>query len=86
MPAAYAARNFVDGDLVPKPDPTRLTTEQLQREIAMSREFIESRVNGQRDTFYTRLEGMDKEIKQIHVEADRRPQQILDMMKQLQAL
>jgi hypothetical protein len=39
------------GDFVPRPDPTRLTTQQLNREILGLKEII-----------YTRLEGMDRAI------------------------
>jgi hypothetical protein len=48
--------------LTPIPDPTILTTQQLQREIATSREVVETKVLGIRDVFDTRFQGVDKLI------------------------
>ncbi len=44
-----------DGRLVPIPDPTKLTTDQLRREIAALREILETRAEGQ-DKFISTLE------------------------------
>ena len=49
QPAPYWGAGRSPGDWRPIPDPTKLTTEQLRREVAALREIIE-----------TRLDGMDK--------------------------
>jgi predicted HTH transcriptional regulator len=59
----------------PVPDPTVLTTQQLLREIATSREVIE-----------TRLSGMDKAIELLQAAADRYPAFVRAEVKQLQEL
>jgi hypothetical protein len=50
------------GTLVPRPDPTRLTTEQLLRELASLREIFE-----------TRLDGMDKAATVLSETVNRTP-------------
>jgi hypothetical protein len=50
------------GDVRPIPDPTRLTTEQLNREIAALREIIE-----------TRLSGSDRAVRLLQDTADKFP-------------
>ena len=70
----------------PVPDPTVLTTQQLQREIGGSRELVESRISGFKDTIETRLGGMDKAITLLQTQSDRLPSLILDAVKQLQSL
>jgi hypothetical protein len=59
----------------PVPDPTLLTTQQLLREVATSREIIE-----------TRLDAMDKAIELLQRGADRSPSVIDVTVRQLQAL
>ncbi len=70
----------------PIPDPTVLTTQQLQREIATSRELIEATVNGFRETVETRISGMDKAINLVQQSTDKLPQQITETVRQLQSL
>jgi hypothetical protein len=50
------------GDLLPRPDPTVLTTQQLLREVSSVREILESRLNG-----------MDKAIALLQASVDRSP-------------
>ncbi len=57
------------GSYVPIPDPTVLTTQQLQREIAASRDLVEVRIEGIREVFETRLEAMDKTVQLFAPEA-----------------
>ena len=64
-----------DGSVRPVPDPTVLTTQQLIREIAMSRDVIE-----------TRLAGMDKAIELLQQTTDKLPANIKDEVEQLQEL
>ncbi len=70
------------GGSVPVPDPTVLTTQNLQREIATSRENIEARMDGAFDAMdakisgnlsmlMTRFDGMDKAIVLLHTDTDR---------------
>ena len=47
---------------VPVPDPTILTTEALKREISASKELIEVRVNGIRDTQEAKIAGVMSNI------------------------
>jgi hypothetical protein len=44
--APYRGTGPPGGDWMPVPDPTRLTTEQLRRELATLREIIETRLDG----------------------------------------
>ncbi len=67
------------GSYVPIPDPTVLTTQQLQREIAASRDLVEVRIEGIREVFETRLEAMDKAVQLFAPEAS-------DMFRQLREL
>lgn len=60
---------------VPVPDPTVLTTQQLLREIGLSREIIE-----------TRLNGMDKAIELLQAATDRQPTVIAAAVSDLQEL
>jgi len=64
-------------DSRPNPDPTVLTTEQLERmkevvfrEILASREIVESKMSGITTVFETRLEGMDKAINLVQLQTD----------------
>lgn len=60
-----AATGSLQGGMLPVPDPTVLTTQQLTREILAIRELIEAR-----------LDGMDKAINLIQAQSDRAPQHI----------
>jgi hypothetical protein len=44
--ASYSGTGPAAGDWTPVPDPTKLTTDQLRRELATLREIIETRLNG----------------------------------------
>jgi hypothetical protein len=77
---------ITNSDVRPIPDPTVRTTEQLQREIMMSRELIETLVTGQNRVIETRFDGMDVAIKLLQTQTDRLPQHILDAVHQLQSL
>lgn len=71
------------GDLVPIPDPSLLTTKQLQREVFGLRELLETRLVGTdttsrlvREIIETRLDGMDKAIRLLQDTADKFPARI----------
>jgi hypothetical protein len=71
---------------VPDPDPTVRTVEQLQREIAATREIVEANGRATREVLETRLAGMDKAIKLLQDSTDRMPQQMKDEVLQLREL
>lgn len=75
------------GDLVPRPDPTVLTTQQLNtaiegllRDVAALREVLEAKIDGQQQLSEARFEGMDKAIELLQVITDRQP---LDVDKKI---
>lgn len=74
------------GVTTPNPDPTILTTQQLLREIATSRELVESKVDGLQAMFETRLDGMDKAIEILNKISDRAMSTIAESVSQLQKL
>jgi chaperonin cofactor prefoldin len=71
---------------VPVPDPTILTTQQLLREIATSREVVEIHVNGVRETIETRIGAMDKAIVLLQTATEKFPHQVEAAVRQLQSL
>jgi len=80
-------------DSRPNPDPTVLTTEQLERmkdivfrEILASREIVESKLIGIRTVFETRLEGMDKAINLVQLQTDVFPAKVQVEVGHLQKL
>lgn len=64
-----------DKELIPVPDPTERTTENLLREVRNVREVIE-----------TRLNGMDKAIELLQRTTDKFPEQIVQAVDQLKEL
>lgn len=71
------------GDNVPIPDPSLLTTQQLQREIFGLRELLEVKLGTSseigtliRQIIETRLDGMDKAIRLLQDTADKFPDRI----------
>lgn len=83
--------------VVPRPDPTVLTTAALnqaitqlthtrEREMGSLREIFERMLIGQRDTFEARLRGMDEAIKLLQTIQDRFPEQVDVKVMHLQAL
>jgi hypothetical protein len=63
------------GGSVPQPDPTRLTTDQLRREIAALRELIEARINGR-----------DEAVRLLQEATDKQPQRTREAVEQLKAV
>lgn len=62
-------------DLRPIPDPSTLTTAQINREIAGLREILE-----------TRMDGMDARFMQLHVEFDKVPIAVEKIVQNLESL
>ena len=72
-----------DGLNIPVPDPSLMTTRQLQREIFNLRELLETKLGSGsasndliRTVIETRLDGMDKAIKLLQDSADKFPARI----------
>jgi uncharacterized phage infection (PIP) family protein YhgE len=80
QPAARVTSN------IPVPDPTVLTTQQLQREIATSREIVETKIVAVKDSLEMRLGGMDKARELVHERVDKFPSMVEDQTHRLQAL
>jgi len=55
----------MNGDITPHPDPTRLTTEQLYREILWLRELLEQRIRALEVVVDTRFTERDARFEQI---------------------
>jgi hypothetical protein len=74
--------NSIPKGSTPVPDPTILTTQQLYREIAASREIIEANIG----KIETRLEGMDKATELNKAATDKIPELIAEKICQLRKL
>jgi len=84
-------------DKVPSPDPTRLTTAQLNREIANLRELLEMIINGKveflraelggiKENFVTRLTDIDRAIALREKMVDSWPASFIEKIEALRAL
>lgn len=62
-------------DVLPRPDPTALTTEQLNREIVHAREYLESKIEGFEGRVSERLRSIDGQFALVE---DRRVEQKTD--------
>jgi hypothetical protein len=61
------------GDVRPVPDPTKLTTEQLNREIAALREAVGHGQLALREILETRMDGNDRAIELLQAATDKLP-------------
>lgn len=73
-------------DSKPNPDPTKLTTEQLERGMAGLREIIEARLNGNDRSITERWAMIDRELVYIQKQLDGRKQAIVDEVSHLSKL
>jgi hypothetical protein len=71
---------------VPIPDPTRLTTEQLLRELASVRAILEAKSAGLVELFNARLIATDLHISQLWSVQDLVPRQITEKVDALRCL
>lgn len=80
--------NLADGDrsTTPRPDPTVLTTKQLLREIANTKEILETKLQGFQDIIETRLDGMDKAIELLQTANDKIPLHVDEVVENLQRI
>ncbi len=74
------------GGMTPIPDPTLLTTIQLNREITAVREILEATLRGNLAVVQSRMEGMDKALQLLQVISDRIPVQIDEKIFRLKEL
>jgi hypothetical protein len=92
-PATEQYSGAEKGDIVTRPDPSRLTTDQILRETAFGREIvgyireiIEAHLEGSRAVIDMRIDGMDKAIILLQTNADLTPAQtkaVVDHLKEL---
>jgi hypothetical protein len=84
-------------DIRPSPDPTRLTTAQLLREITSSKEFgeiivkytreiVESKIEGVREVLEARLNGNDQAVTLLRTTTDKFPAAIEAAVKNSQTI
>src|SRR5580765_2317811 len=71
---------------VPVPDPTVLTTRQLQREIALSREMVELKADGVKELLESRIGGIEKSIGIVVDRLRRVVDQVREEINRLQQL
>ena len=82
-------RRYISGN-VPRPDPTRLTTDQLRREIKSVKEMVDIKLDGMSDVrdakfeiVTTRLSEMDKAIILLQTITNKTPEFVRDQVGQL---
>jgi hypothetical protein len=75
-----------NGGSRPVPDPTLLTTQQLIREIAALKQYLETSIASASDVIGTRLGGMDKAIELLQKATDKMPEFVRDQVGQLRDL
>lgn len=76
----------VQVSVVPSPDPTVLTTDQLRREIAALKEILINVIDGKFQVITTRLDGSDKAVALLQEATDKQPartQAAFDTLKSL---
>jgi hypothetical protein len=83
---AFMALEQHAGGMTPIPDPTLLTTIQLNREITAVREILEATLRGNLAVVQSRMEGMDKALQLLQVISDRIPVQIDEKIFRLKEL
>ena len=74
------------GELIPRPDPSTLTTAQLIREIAALRELLELKSEGKQELFDMRVAHVDEATKRIILLLDRIPVLIEKEVESLRTL
>jgi septation ring formation regulator EzrA len=84
--AVHQPESSDNGGSRPVPDPTLLTTQQLIREIAALKQYLETYITSARDVIDTRLGGMDKAIELLQRTTDKMPEFVRDQVGQLRDL
>jgi len=85
-PTTYPNQIMGQSQLVPVPDPTLLTTQQLLREISTIRELVTYQIDGITSKIETRLAGNDKAVELIQANANKFPDQITAAVNHLKNL
>ena len=80
------AEEIAQHSFAPVPDPTVLTTQQLQREIAASRDLLDVKIDGLRSVIDTRLSAADQTITLLRVRVDQIPENIHQAIERTQEL
>ena len=80
------AEEIAQHSFAPAPDPTVLTTQQLQREIAASRDLLDVKIDGLRSVIDTRLSAADQTITLLRVRVDQIPENIHQAIERTQEL
>jgi len=75
-----------DGEWTPRPDPTRLTTLSLQREIAGLREILEGQIKALDAKISMQLDGTEKATELLQRQAERLPSEIDQKLAALAAV
>lgn len=75
-----------NGELVPIPDPTILTTQMLLREVAALKELMISTTDNVQAVLGQRLGGMDKAIELLQQSTNKMPDFVRDQVSQLRSL
>ena len=80
------AEEIAQHSFAPVPDPTVLTTQQLQREIAASRDLLDVKIDGLRSVIDTRLSAADQTITLLRFRVDQIPENIHQAIERTQEL
>jgi hypothetical protein len=86
MPTTRPPSGIVTAEIRPIPDPTVLTTQQLLREIATSREVVEAGIDGKIGRVESRFDAMDKAIELVRQQTDLFPNNVVDQVGKLERL
>lgn len=74
---------MTENDIVPRPDPTILTTQQLLREITSTKEIVETKVDGIKGVIFARMDANDIAVKLLQALNDRVPDFVREQISQL---
>lgn len=85
-PGTIGPSGPVQVSVVPSPDPTVLTTDQLRREIAALKEILINVIDGKFQVITTRLDGSDKAVALLQEATDKQPERTQAAVDTLKAL
>jgi hypothetical protein len=83
---ASSDRNAGLVDLVPRPDPTVLTTAALAMAVSSLREYFQASHDGMKELFLARFTSMDKAIALLQTITDRQPAEVDSKITNLRTL
>lgn len=85
-PGTIGPSGPVQVSVVPVPDPTVLTTDQIRREIAALKEILVNVIDGKFQVITTRLDGSDKAVALLQEATDKQPERTQAAVDTLKAL